>query len=62
MDVAVAPVEGRTGSRRRWMSRIELLSYSRRTPVMLDAPEQTVLREKACAEARLADKGELSTR
>lgn len=45
MDVATVLVEGRASSRRRWMSRIELLSYSRRTPVMLDAPDQTVSRE-----------------
>lgn len=51
MDVAAAPVaEDRTRvSSARWMSRIELLSYSRRTPVMLDAPDARQFREKARA-------------
>lgn len=47
MAVAAAPVEDRTRVSARWMSRIELLSYSRRTPVMLDAPDQTVPRESS---------------
>lgn len=41
-----AVCKGRTGSLGWcWMSGIELLSYSRRTPVMPDAPDETVSRE-----------------
>lgn len=54
MDVVAASAEGRTwslnGAR---MSRIELLSYSRRTPVMLEAPGQTVPDTYAMVKARL---------
>jgi len=62
MDVVAASAEGRTWSLGAGTSRIELLSYSRRTPVMLEAPGQTVPDTCAMVKARLAAKDESPSR
>jgi len=63
MDVVAASAEGRTWSPvDAGTGKIELLSYSRRTLVMLQAPGQTVPDTCAMVKARLAAKDESSSR